>query len=139
MFEVQFTSGGFGWVVVPAGGGRELAELTFEAWRLTAPRGADRPAGRQDAPLSKSVTERAAACRGRRRRALFGRLPTVRPSAACRLTKRPAATSTAAAGRGPYTESVGMNSIPGVPRRPLASPVSAHTVYLAAGDPRCCA
>ena len=38
-FEVQFTSGGFGWVVVRlAGVGRdELAELTFEAWRLTAP------------------------------------------------------------------------------------------------------
>jgi hypothetical protein len=38
-FEVQFTSGGFGWVVVQLDGvGRdELAELTFEAWRLTAP------------------------------------------------------------------------------------------------------
>ena len=38
-FEVQFTSGGFGWVVVQLGGvdRDELAELTFEAWRLTAP------------------------------------------------------------------------------------------------------
>lgn len=37
-FEVQFTSGGFGWVVVQLGGVErdELAELTFEAWRLTA-------------------------------------------------------------------------------------------------------
>jgi hypothetical protein len=40
-FEVQFTSGGFGWVVVRmAGVARdELAELTFEAWRLTASAG----------------------------------------------------------------------------------------------------
>jgi len=39
VFEVQFTSGAFGWVVVRlAGVGRdELAELVFEAWRLTAP------------------------------------------------------------------------------------------------------
>ena len=38
-FEVQFTAGGFGWVVVRLGGVErdELAELTFEAWRLTAP------------------------------------------------------------------------------------------------------
>jgi hypothetical protein len=38
-FEVQFTSGGFGWVVVRLNGVErdELAELTFEAWRLTAP------------------------------------------------------------------------------------------------------
>jgi hypothetical protein len=38
-FEVQFTSGGFGWVVVRLDGvdRDELAELTFEAWRLTAP------------------------------------------------------------------------------------------------------
>ena len=37
-FEVQFTSGGFGWVVVQLSGVErdELAELTFEAWRLTA-------------------------------------------------------------------------------------------------------
>lgn len=37
-FEVQFTSGGFGWVVVRLAGVErdELAELTFEAWRLTA-------------------------------------------------------------------------------------------------------
>ncbi len=39
VFEVQFTSGGFGWVVVHLEGIErdELAELTFEAWRLTAP------------------------------------------------------------------------------------------------------
>ena len=38
-FEVQFTSRGFGWVVVRLEGVQrdELAELTFEAWRLTAP------------------------------------------------------------------------------------------------------
>ena len=38
-FEVQFTAGGFGWVVVRLEGVErdELAELTFEAWRLTAP------------------------------------------------------------------------------------------------------
>ena len=38
-FEVQFTSGAFGWVVVRLDGVErdELAELTFEAWRLTAP------------------------------------------------------------------------------------------------------
>jgi hypothetical protein len=39
VFEVQFTAGGFGWVVVRLAGLErdELAELTFEAWRLTAP------------------------------------------------------------------------------------------------------
>ena len=39
-FEVQYTSGGFGWVVVHLEGVErdELAELTFEAWRLSAPR-----------------------------------------------------------------------------------------------------
>jgi hypothetical protein len=39
VFEIQFTSGGFGWVVVRLEGVErdELAELTFEAWRLTAP------------------------------------------------------------------------------------------------------
>jgi hypothetical protein len=39
VFEVQFTAGSFGWVVVrlEAIGRDELAELTFEAWRLTAP------------------------------------------------------------------------------------------------------
>jgi hypothetical protein len=38
-FEVQYTSGGFGWVVVHLDRIErdELAELTFEAWRLTAP------------------------------------------------------------------------------------------------------
>jgi hypothetical protein len=39
VFEIQFTAGGFGWVVVYLEGVErdELAELTFEAWRLTAP------------------------------------------------------------------------------------------------------
>lgn len=39
VFEVQFTIGGFGWVVVHLEGVErdELAELVFEAWRLTAP------------------------------------------------------------------------------------------------------
>jgi hypothetical protein len=37
-FEVQFTAGGFGWVVVHLDGVErdELAELAFEAWRLSA-------------------------------------------------------------------------------------------------------
>ena len=41
VFEVQFTMGGFGWVVVHLDGLErdELAELAFEAWRLTAPAG----------------------------------------------------------------------------------------------------
>jgi hypothetical protein len=39
VFEVQFNAGGFGWVVVHLGGvdRDELAELIFEAWRLSAP------------------------------------------------------------------------------------------------------
>ena len=39
VFEVQFTAHGFGWVVVHLDGVErdELAELAFEAWRLTAP------------------------------------------------------------------------------------------------------
>lgn len=39
MFEEQFTSGGFGWVVVKLAGVdvAELSELVYEAWRLTAP------------------------------------------------------------------------------------------------------
>ena len=39
VFEVQFTAHGFGWVVVYLDGIErdELAELTFEAWRLSAP------------------------------------------------------------------------------------------------------
>jgi hypothetical protein len=41
VFEVQFTAGGFGWVVVHLDGVErdELAELIFEAWRLSAPAG----------------------------------------------------------------------------------------------------
>jgi hypothetical protein len=39
VFEVQFTSGGFGWVVVYLAGieADELSELLYEAWRLSAP------------------------------------------------------------------------------------------------------
>ncbi|GAB3974352.1 hypothetical protein GCM10027615_39670 [Plantactinospora veratri] len=39
VFEVQFTSGGFGWVVVqlPRIDADELAELVYEAWSLSAP------------------------------------------------------------------------------------------------------
>jgi hypothetical protein len=39
VFEVQFTSGGFGWVVVYLAGVDldELGELVYEAWRLSAP------------------------------------------------------------------------------------------------------
>jgi hypothetical protein len=39
VFEVQFTAGGFGWVVVYLDHVErdELAELAFEAWRLSAP------------------------------------------------------------------------------------------------------
>ncbi|WP_346257756.1 MmcQ/YjbR family DNA-binding protein [Plantactinospora sp. ZYX-F-223] len=39
VFEVQFTSGGFGWVVVhlPWIDADELAELVHEAWCLSAP------------------------------------------------------------------------------------------------------
>ena len=39
VFEVQFTAGQFGWVVVYLAGvdRHELAELTFEAWSLSAP------------------------------------------------------------------------------------------------------
>jgi hypothetical protein len=39
VFEEQFTSGGFGWVVVYLAGVQldELSELVYEAWRLTAP------------------------------------------------------------------------------------------------------
>jgi hypothetical protein len=39
VFEVQFTAGQFGWVVVHLSGvdRQELAELTYEAWSLSAP------------------------------------------------------------------------------------------------------
>lgn len=39
VFEVQFTAGGFGWVVVHLDGIEldELSELVLEAWYLTAP------------------------------------------------------------------------------------------------------
>ena len=39
VFEVQFTAGGFGWVVVYLRkiDSDELTELVYEAWRLSAP------------------------------------------------------------------------------------------------------
>ncbi|SDL29621.1 YjbR protein [Lentzea albidocapillata subsp. violacea] len=39
VFEEQFTSGGFGWVVVYLEGieADEMKELVYEAWRLSAP------------------------------------------------------------------------------------------------------
>ena len=39
VFEIQFTAGGFGWVVVHLAGIEldELTELVYEAWRLSAP------------------------------------------------------------------------------------------------------
>ncbi|CAM3015992.1 YjbR protein [Saccharomonospora xinjiangensis] len=39
VFEVQFTAGGFGWVVVHLEGidAEEFEELLYEAWRLSAP------------------------------------------------------------------------------------------------------
>lgn len=39
VFEIQFTAGGFGWVVVhlPGIDADELTELVYEAWRLSAP------------------------------------------------------------------------------------------------------
>jgi hypothetical protein len=39
VFEEQFTSGGFGWVVIYLAGIEidELSELVYEAWRLSAP------------------------------------------------------------------------------------------------------
>ena len=39
VFEEQFTAGGFGWVVIHLAGieADELAELVYEAWRLSAP------------------------------------------------------------------------------------------------------
>jgi hypothetical protein len=39
VFEIQFTAGGFGWVVVHLTriDADELTELVYEAWRLSAP------------------------------------------------------------------------------------------------------
>lgn len=39
VFEIQFTAGGFGWVVVHLSriDPTELSELLYEAWRLSAP------------------------------------------------------------------------------------------------------
>ena len=49
VFEVQFNAGGFGWVVVHLDGVErdELAELVFEAWRLSAPVGLLHECGEQ--------------------------------------------------------------------------------------------
>ena len=65
VFEVQFTAGGFGWIVVHLEGIErdELAELVFEAWRLTAPQ-APRAARKPVAGLSRT-TSYAAVCRSR--------------------------------------------------------------------------
>ncbi|MFD9737322.1 MmcQ/YjbR family DNA-binding protein [Umezawaea sp. NPDC059074] len=58
VFEEQFTSGGFGWVVVYLDGveADELAELLFEAWRLSAPE--DLVATVPDLALSRQTTPR---------------------------------------------------------------------------------
>lgn len=58
VFEEQFTSGGFGWVVVHLDGieADELAELLFEAWRLSAPE--DLIATVPDLALSRQTTPR---------------------------------------------------------------------------------
>jgi len=58
VFEEQFTSGGFGWVVVYLDGieADELAELLFEAWRLSAPE--DLIASVPDLALSRQTTPR---------------------------------------------------------------------------------
>jgi len=58
VFEEQFTSGGFGWVVVHLDGieADELAELLFEAWRLSAPE--DLIASVPDLALSRQTTPR---------------------------------------------------------------------------------
>ena len=62
VFEVQYTSGGFGWVVVYLSGidADELAELVFEAWRLTAPEDvvAAVPDPASTAPKQRSVRRR---------------------------------------------------------------------------------
>ncbi|WP_116245795.1 MmcQ/YjbR family DNA-binding protein [Nocardiopsis sp. FIRDI 009] len=54
VFEVQFTAGGFGWVVVHLDGIDldELSELTLEAWYLTVPEDM-----RDAAPTPESLAE----------------------------------------------------------------------------------
>jgi len=60
VFEKQFTSGGFGWVVVYLAGleADELSELVFEAWRLSAPEDlvAEVPDRAQPAPVPPPTT-----------------------------------------------------------------------------------
>lgn len=75
VFETQFVAGQFGWVVVRlAGVARdELAELVFEAWRLTAPvrlvaaQGGVPPLPTGDGPGSRDKS-RSASQAGRRQR-----------------------------------------------------------------------
>jgi hypothetical protein len=61
VFEVQFTAGGFGWVVVYLAGvaADELSELVFEAWRLSAPAAlvAEVPDRPPPAPLPRTTYE----------------------------------------------------------------------------------
>lgn len=62
VFEEQFTSGGFGWVVVYLAGidADELFELVFEAWRLSAPQElvAEVPDRAQPTPHPPTTTTR---------------------------------------------------------------------------------
>jgi hypothetical protein len=71
VFEEQFTSGGFGWVVVYLAGLDidELSELVFEAWRLSAPehllaKMSDRPRPTPLPPSSAARETTASADRG---------------------------------------------------------------------------
>jgi hypothetical protein len=68
VFEEQFTSGGFGWVVVYLAGIDidELSELVFEAWRLSAPEDllAQVPDWAQRTPRPPSTTTSRARRRG---------------------------------------------------------------------------
>ena len=77
---MQYTAVGFGWVVVHLDGIErdELAELTFEAWRLTAPTAALVEAGRTGSPSedvaggARSDVATASSAARRRRRASSG-------------------------------------------------------------------
>ena len=64
VFEVQFTAGGFGWVVVHLDGidREELAELTFEAWRLSAPARLSPDARRPAAQVTEVARDPQEAC-----------------------------------------------------------------------------
>lgn len=65
VFEEQYTSGGFGWVVVYLAGVDvdELGELVFEAWRLTAPE--DLVAAAPDPATSRTARPKARTTRRR--------------------------------------------------------------------------